>query len=153
MDGFTFWYLLMLQDSFIPSAEKWAQCVETRGRRKADCTWFQYLYIWDSFNVGFCSDEKGKGFLECLVGSDPNPWNPNLSEMKVFQENQRKLSPRAHWCALMQMQTPMKRNLCFLGPSLSSSLFFIVVILPGLYWGSLYMYLSNVQARGRGNSF
>lgn len=59
--------------------------------RQTVCTRFQYLYIWDSFNVDFCSNERGKGFLECLMGSDPNPWNTDLSETKVFQESQRKL--------------------------------------------------------------
>lgn len=34
MADFTFWYLLVLQDSFISSAEKLTQCMETRGRLK-----------------------------------------------------------------------------------------------------------------------
>jgi len=96
MDSFTFWYLLMLQDSLIPSADKQTQCTETRRRPRAVCTWFQYIYIWDSFNADVCSDEKGKGFLECLVRSDPNPQNIDLFETKGFQESQRKLPPRAH---------------------------------------------------------
>lgn len=104
--------------------------------RQTVCTWFQYLYIWDSSNVDFCSDERGKSFLECLVGSDSNPWNRCLKQ-KFFQENQRKLRPRSPWYTLMQLQMSMKPNWCFLGPSVSSSFLFIAVIIQGLYWGSL----------------
>lgn len=94
--------------------------------------------------------KQEKVFLECLEASEPNPQNTDLSEIQVFQENQKKLFPGPYWYTLMQTAT--KYSSSFLGPSLTSSLFFIAVIFQGLHWGSLQIYPSNVVARGRGSS-
>lgn len=51
------------------------------------------LYL-GCFNTDCCSNKIRKGFLECLAKSEPNPQNTELSEIQVFQKNQKEAVPR-----------------------------------------------------------